>query len=126
MKVTTGVFQCLQANADICIMTLGPFGDKKFAARLINLGRGAAWKPICVFLPGDAPPDRIFHYAFVSAGCIGLLEKWLDEGMAGSAGEIAGMAEDIMTYGMGFFYRAGQRVKPKKRPGGRPVSFLNL
>lgn len=109
LKVTTGVFQCLQANADICIMTLGPFGDKKFAARLINLGRERCLETYLRFFAGATPRQIEFYYAFVSAGCIGLLEKWLDEGMAGSAGEIAGMAEDIMMYGMGFLQRGPTR-----------------
>ena len=38
-KITAGIFQCLKENADICTVTLGPFGDKEFAARLIRIGR---------------------------------------------------------------------------------------
>lgn len=49
-----------------------------------------------------ATPKQIeFFYAFVSAGCIGLLQKWLAEGMVTSAEEIAEMAENIMMFGMG-------------------------
>lgn len=106
LKVTTGIFQCLQNNADICIMTLGPFGDKKFAARLINLGRERCLETYLRFFAGATPRQVEFYYAFVSAGCIGLLEKWLAEGMAGSAAEIAGMAEDIMMSGVGFLRKA--------------------
>ena len=39
LKITTGIFQCLKDNADICTVTLGPYGDKAFARRLINLGQ---------------------------------------------------------------------------------------
>ena len=37
--ITAGIFKCLKENMDICTMTLGPYGDKEFASRLINLGR---------------------------------------------------------------------------------------
>ena len=28
LKITTGIFQCLKENADICAVTLGAYGDK--------------------------------------------------------------------------------------------------
>ena len=43
-----------------------------------------------------------YYYAFVSAGCVGLLEKWLREGMTTSAEETARMAEGIMLSGIQF------------------------
>ena len=39
LKITAGIFQCLKDNAEVCTMTLGPYGDKAFAAKLINIGR---------------------------------------------------------------------------------------
>ncbi len=46
-----------------------------------------------------------YYYAFVSSGCIGLLEKWLADGMSSTAEEIAKMAEDIMMYGIQFLQK---------------------
>ena len=39
VKITAGIFQCLKDNADLCTVTLGDYGDKAFALRLINIGR---------------------------------------------------------------------------------------
>ena len=44
-----------------------------------------------------------YYYAFVSEGCIGLLRKWLEDGMTGSAEEIARMAEEIMPTAWDFW-----------------------
>ena len=105
MKVTTSVFRCLKENADICTVTLGPYGDKAFAARLLHLGREKCMETYQRFFAKATAKQIEFYYAFVSTGCIGLLEKWLEEGMASSAEEIAGMAENIMMYGIGFLQR---------------------
>ena len=80
--ITSVIFRCLKENADICAVTLGPYGDaRNFDA--------TPWQLEC-------------YYAFASAGCIGLLEKWVAEGMEGSAEELADIAGGIMAQGIGF------------------------
>lgn len=112
-KITAGIFQCLKENADICTVTLGPFGDKEFAARLIRIGRDNYVESYQRFFKGATPRQLEYYYAFVSAGCIGMLERWLAEGMHTSAEEMADMAEKIMMYGIGFLRgkEAGGEVK---------------
>ncbi len=102
VKITAGIFQCLKDNADICTVTLGDYGDKAFALRLINLGREKCVEAYSRYFASATPKQIEYFYAFVSAGCIGLLQKWLSEGMVGSADDVAAMAENIMMYGMGF------------------------
>ncbi len=102
LKITAGIFNCLKENADLCVVTLGPYGDKKFATQLLAVGRQ---KCLACYSKqfGDASPKQIeYFYAFVSAGCIGLLEKWLSDGMTTSADEIAQVAESIMLNGIRF------------------------
>lgn len=105
VKVTTEIFQCLKDNADICTVTLGDFGDKAFALRLINLGREKCVESYPKYFSGATPKEIEYFYAFVSAGCIGLLQKWLAEGMSTSAGEMAALTEKMMVYGMGSLQR---------------------
>ena len=100
LKITTRIFQCLRENADVCTVTLGPFGDKNFAARLLGLGRDKCMESYTRFFSGATPKQIAFYYAFVSAGCIGVLEKWLADGMGESAEEIARVAERIMMGGV--------------------------
>lgn len=102
LKITTGIFQCLKDNADVCTVTLGPFGDKEFAARLISIGQEKCLGAYTKYFTNATPKQLEYYYAFVSAGCIGLLEKWLSQGMSSSAQEVAGMAESIMMHGIGF------------------------
>ena len=102
VKITAGVFQCLKENADLCTVTLGPHGDKSFALRLINIGREVCLEAYSEYYQNAKPRQIEYFYAFASAGCIGLLQKWLADGMAAPAEEIARIAEDIMIKGMGF------------------------
>ena len=99
-QVTTQIFQCLKENADICTVTLGDYGDKQFALRLIMLGRDTCMETYSRFFADVTPKQIDYFYAFVSAGCIGLLQKWLQDGMSASAAEVASMAENIMLYGI--------------------------
>lgn len=104
LKITTGIFQCIKENADLCSVTLGPYGDKQFAARLLALGRESCLTGYSQYFEGATPQQIDYFYAFVSAGCLGLLEKWLGEGMTADASEIARIAEGIMLHGIHFLH----------------------
>ena len=101
VAITTEIFRCLKDNADICTVTLSDYGDKAFALKLINLGREKCVQAYSHYFSSATPKQIEFFYAFVSAGCIGLLQKWLAEGMATDAAEVAAMAENIMMKGIG-------------------------
>lgn len=102
VELSTQIFQCLKDNADICVVTLGDYGDKDFALKLINLGRERCFQAYAQYFTDASPRQLDYFYAFVSAGCIGLLKKWLDEGMLTSAKDIALTAESLMLHGIGF------------------------
>lgn len=102
VEISTEIFQCLKDNSDICTVTLGAYGDKEFAVKLINLGRETCVQTYLQYFEGATPKQIEYFYAFASAGCIGILQKWLEEGMAMPAFELAQAAESIMLHGMGF------------------------
>ena len=102
LQVTTGLFRSLKENADLCRVILGPHGDKEFAARLLSLGREYFLEAYRLSFPNATSKQLKYYYAFVSNGCMGLLEEWLKDGMASSADEMAAVAESIMKYGVGF------------------------
>lgn len=104
-KITAGIFNCIKENADLCIVTLGPFGDKKFAARLLAIGQENYLQSYSKCFDGASRKQLEYYYAFVSSGCIGLLEKWLHDGMTTSAAHMAEMAESIMVNGVFFLHQ---------------------
>ncbi len=102
LRVTTRIFQCLRDNADVCAMTFGPYGDKAFAARMIDVSREKYEQYYHRYFKDVTPQKLEYYYTFVSAGCMGMVEKWLNNGLNPSAEELAMAAERIMMLGIGF------------------------
>ena len=99
LRISTELFQCLKDNADLCTVTLGDFGDKSFAMRMLNMGWEKCFEAYSRYFRGASPKQIAYFYAFVSEGCIGLLRRWLREGMTTSAEDIAALAEKLMLQG---------------------------
>lgn len=91
IQVTAGIFQCLADNSDLCVVTLGDYGDKAFAMRLLNMGREKCMESYTRYFEGVSPSKVEYYYAFVSSGLHRLLQKWLADGMVVPAEEIARM-----------------------------------
>ena len=99
LRISTELFQCLKDNADLCTVTLGDFGDKSFAMRMLNMGWEKCFDAYSRYFRDASPKQIAYFYAFVSEGCIGLLRRWLREGMTTSAEDIAALAEKLMLQG---------------------------
>lgn len=96
LKITAGVFVCLQANSDLCTVVLGEHGDKDFTWKLLNIGREKCLAAYSKLFREATPKQIDYFYVFVSSGCIGLLRKWMDDGMVMPASEIARMVENLL------------------------------
>ena len=103
VKVTSGIFRCLKENADICAVTLGQYGDKDFAARLINEGRKSCVASYAKFFTHASERSIEYFYSFASSGCMGILTRWFEEGMITDIDEIAAMAEDFILSAATYF-----------------------
>ena len=99
LRISTELFQCLKDNADLCTVTLGDFGDKSFAMRMLNMGWEKCFDAYSRYFRDASPKQIAYFYAFVSEGYIGLLRRWLREGMTTSAEDIAALAEKLMLQG---------------------------
>ena len=64
--ITSVIFRCLKENADICAVTLGPYGDREFVGRLLDSARESC---LAVYARNfDATPWQLeCYYAFASA-----------------------------------------------------------
>ena len=58
------------------------------------------------FFPKASKKEIEYYYAFVSAGCIGLLRRWLADGMEQTPEELASTAEKIMMSGIAYLETA--------------------
>ncbi len=100
--ITAGIFECLKNNSDLCAVTLGEYGDKDFLYRIVNMGRQLCMETYSRYYEHASPTKIEYFYAFISTGCIGLLQKWLENGLTISSEELAEMTESMITNGIGF------------------------
>ena len=101
LEISTAIFRCVKDNADICAVILGPYGDTDFAVRVLDLGWEKCLNVHAAHFPGIPASKLEYFYAFISAGCIGLLRKWLDGGMRTSVEELARASQGLMMRGFG-------------------------
>ena len=109
LRIAEAIFRCLKENADLCAVTLGEYGDKRFAFRLIELGREYCLETYAKLFCGVPKRQIEYFYAFASAGCIALLQKWLSGGMRESTEELAATANGLMIQGAGFLSESAGR-----------------
>ena len=103
VALSTRIFEILKDHSDLCTVTLGDYGDKQFAVRLVNLGRDKCIDLYRNYFKNVSTKRLEYFYAFVSGGVISLLRKWLDDGMSATPAEIAQLTEGIMLRGVGVF-----------------------
>lgn len=106
LKITTGIFQCLKDNEDLCTVTLGEYGDKVFTLRLISVAKEKYLESYSHYFTGVSAQKLEYFYAFNSAGCIGLLQKWLTDSLVTPVEEVAATAEEIMMSGIGYLKKS--------------------
>lgn len=104
VKITTKLFECIQKNSDMCQVILGRYGDDKFLAEFVQFGRDFVVKSYRIYFENASQKQIDYFYTFVSCGIIGLLRKWLSDGLETPPDEIARMAESMMLQGAGFLY----------------------
>ena len=101
-NVTKKVFECIEANADLCRVTIGPYGDKEFARRLLRESKSDIIQSYRLCFPNADEWQINAYYTFVSGGCFALMERWICEGMVESPETLANAAERIMECGVAF------------------------
>lgn len=104
VKITAKLFECIQNNSDMCQVILGRYGDDQFLAEFVQSGREFVMESYRIYFENASQKQIDYFYTFVSCGIIGLLRKWLSDGLETPADEIAHMAESMMLQGAGCLY----------------------
>jgi len=98
--VLSDVFTFLADNADMCMVLIGPNGDLAFVNRLKELVRERClyyWTEIY-----NAKSTKYFDYfyAFFIAGCVGMFEEWLKNGMQETPEDMADILDRMIMNGV--------------------------
>ena len=92
----SAIFSFLVENRDFCKIMLGPHGDMLFVDRIktqVDERCSHIWREATP----EADPGKFELYnAFIINGCIGIIQKWLDEPERSGPEEISQLAATII------------------------------
>lgn len=101
-EMTKRVFECIEANADLCRVIAGPYGDKEFARSLLHECRENCVQSCLRYFPNAELRHIETYFTFVTGGCYALMDRWIRDDMSESTADLAAFAEKIMESGVGF------------------------
>ena len=101
-KLTKKVFECIETNADLCRVAIGPYGDREFTRRLLRESRERSIQSCLDAFPNADRWQIEAYFTFVTGGCYALMERWIRREMKESSADLANAAEKIMEMGIAF------------------------
>lgn len=100
--VISTVFTIIHNNADFSSLLVSQNSDKTFIVKLLSIGYKTYMQAYLEIFPNVSEIKLNYFYSFISAGCIGVLEKWLMGGMKEDISEVTSFTENIIITGVGF------------------------
>ncbi|MBR4906228.1 MAG: TetR/AcrR family transcriptional regulator C-terminal domain-containing protein [Clostridia bacterium] len=101
-KMTKKIFECIEKNADLCRVAIGPYGDREFTRRLLRESRERSIQRCLQAFPNAEQWQIEAYFTFVTGGCYALMERWIRRDMKENSAELADAAEKIMEMGIAF------------------------
>lgn len=101
------IFVYIKENAKVCKLLLSERGDFSFQKQIMML----VYDTIITELTGNnkiSKEDAEYVYSFTITGCVGIVQKWLDEDMKKSTGFMAEMVVNL-TLGLISLLKAASR-----------------
>lgn len=98
----TALLQYIWDSRTFCKMLLGPYGDMAFVEKLKKLVAQKRFSYLIDNCPNNQLQDYQYCVAFTVAGCIGLIQTWIESGMDKSPQELAHVAEVMIQNGIDF------------------------
>lgn len=99
-RIVKRVFECIETNADLFKVMIGPYGDTEFAQNLLAKSKEKCLPACRQCFPNADLVEIERYFSFITGGCYALMERWMKGGMTESAAELADAAERIMECGV--------------------------
>lgn len=103
------LFEYLADNQLMCRAMLSQNGDRTFVDKMsaiIYQKCLSDW----MLLYKDCDPQKYDYFgAFIVSGCIGVLQKWLEDGMQQTPREVAAIVDEIIMQGVWFLRKPSER-----------------
>ncbi|HJC58072.1 MAG TPA: TetR/AcrR family transcriptional regulator [Candidatus Eisenbergiella intestinipullorum] len=107
-SILKDIFTFLNENRLMGRTLLGPHGDLAFVNRMKEIVRLRLLRLQDEAVP--ASPDFDYYYAFITSGCIGLIQSWLNRENPEPPDRIAALVEKMILQGLTPMFPAPMRV----------------
>jgi len=97
------IFEYVYAYAEVCSILLGDTGDDSFQQQIMEVVQREIISALTTAAEGVSLEDIEYLYTFVALGAVGIIRKWLREGMQKPATEMAAMVWRIAQKGVSDF-----------------------
>ncbi|MGI6469352.1 MAG: TetR-like C-terminal domain-containing protein [Syntrophomonadaceae bacterium] len=99
------MLQYIADNHTFCKMLLGPYGDMAFVEKLKDLVEERCLSSLMNNLPENNAKRYRYFASYTIAGCIGLIQTWINSGMEESPEEMSEVVEDMIRNGIECLHR---------------------
>ena len=94
----TGLVEYIRENADVCRVLLSGSGDASFQNNVVDMVEKQFidhWRAFS----STSVEDAQYIYTFIAIGSVGVIRKWLDEGVTKPSSEIASLIIKLSSAG---------------------------
>lgn len=98
-RAMTGIFDYIRENAETCRTLLSDAGDASFQGQIVRVME----EQYVAYLKSASPDiseDAEYVYTFIALGSVGVIKRWLNDGMQKSSEEIADLILKLSASGM--------------------------
>ena len=94
-----GIFDYVKANAETCRVLLSDSGDTGFQSQIVRVVEEQYVEYYRASSPGAAA-DAEYVYTYIALGSVGVIRRWLNEGMQKPSAEIADLIITLSSAGL--------------------------
>jgi AcrR family transcriptional regulator len=99
LEMLTRIFDYVRENAEACSVLISEKGDLCFQKQVMMVAQTQFVSEMRSVLKTISEEDAEYLYTFVAIGSVGIIQKWLAEGMKKPSSELAGMILTVTKKG---------------------------
>jgi AcrR family transcriptional regulator len=99
LQMMCKIFEYIKENSELCSVLLGENGDREFQKDIMQIVQKqciSEWTTKRTIKKLDAE----YIYSFITIGCIGMIQKWLEDDMKKSAHDMAEILIKLINQGI--------------------------
>jgi AcrR family transcriptional regulator len=100
------IFELIEKNHDLCSVLFSEYGDKTFLRRIMFLAHDQSMQQWKARYPQADPSYMEKVYTFVVSGCLGLLQDWIQNGMATNRHDFVQIIDQFIKTALGLLEKS--------------------